>query len=205
MAPLDLLHGLRLRGFVETATLAEVLGRDEHLVGTELENLAAEGLVKRHEARLSGWMLTNAGRAEGEHLLHEQLEHAGSRGAVSSAYAAFLQMNGEFLQLCTDWQVRVVDGDSVVNDHVDEVYDQHILDRFAEIIQRVGPICVALQSALERFSSYSPRLQMALTRAQRGDTEWLTKPMIDSVHTVWFELHEDLLATLNIERTKEGH
>jgi hypothetical protein len=23
---------------------------------------------------------------------------------------------------------------------------------------------------------------------------------IDSCHTVWFELHEDLLATLNIER-----
>jgi hypothetical protein len=28
--------------------------------------------------------------------------------------------------------------------------------------------------------------------------------MIDSYHTVWFELHEDLLSTLGIERSKEG-
>ena len=28
--------------------------------------------------------------------------------------------------------------------------------------------------------------------------------MIDSYHTVWFELHEDLLATLGIERSSEG-
>ncbi len=28
--------------------------------------------------------------------------------------------------------------------------------------------------------------------------------MIDSYHTVWFELHENLLATLGIERAREG-
>ena len=28
--------------------------------------------------------------------------------------------------------------------------------------------------------------------------------MIDSYHTVWFELHEDLLATLGIERDRGG-
>ena len=37
-----------------------------------------------------------------------------------------------------------------------------------------------------------------------GDTDWFTKPMIPSYHTVWFELHEDLLATLGIERGSEG-
>ena len=31
----------------------------------------------------------------------------------------------------------------------------------------------------------------------------MTKPMIDSYHSVWFELHEDLLATLGIERGSE--
>jgi hypothetical protein len=28
--------------------------------------------------------------------------------------------------------------------------------------------------------------------------------MIDSYHTVWFQLHEDLLNTLGIERSKEA-
>jgi hypothetical protein len=36
-----------------------------------------------------------------------------------------------------------------------------------------------------------------------GDRDWFTKPTIDSYHTVWFELHEDLLATLGIDRISE--
>ena len=38
---------------------------------------------------------------------------------------------------------------------------------------------------------------------QAGEKDWFTKPTIDSYHTVWFELHENLLATLGIERGKE--
>jgi len=37
-----------------------------------------------------------------------------------------------------------------------------------------------------------------------GDVDWFTKPMIPSYHTVWFEMHEDLLCTLGIERGSEG-
>ena len=43
----------------------------------------------------------------------------------------------------------------------------------------------------------------ALDRIRGGDLDWFTKPMIDSYHTVWFELHENLLATLGIQRAKE--
>ena len=30
-----------------------------------------------------------------------------------------------------------------------------------------------------------------------------TKPVIESYHTVWFELHEDLLVTLGLDRAAE--
>jgi hypothetical protein len=36
-----------------------------------------------------------------------------------------------------------------------------------------------------------------------GDKEWFTGPLVDSYHTVWFELHEDLMATLGLERATE--
>jgi hypothetical protein len=36
-----------------------------------------------------------------------------------------------------------------------------------------------------------------------GQVDWFTHPLIDSYDTVWFELHEDLLATLAVERSKE--
>jgi hypothetical protein len=43
-----------------------------------------------------------------------------------------------------------------------------------------------------------------MEQIRAGDTDWFTKPMIPSYHTVWFEMHEDLLSTLGIERGSEG-
>jgi pyruvate,orthophosphate dikinase len=40
-------------------------------------------------------------------------------------------------------------------------------------------------------------------RVEAGERDWFTKPLIDSYHTVWFELHEDLLSTLGKERASE--
>jgi hypothetical protein len=31
-----------------------------------------------------------------------------------------------------------------------------------------------------------------------GETIWLTRPIIDSYHTVWFELHEELIAATGL-------
>ena len=66
------------------------------------------------------------------------------------------------------------------------------------------PICADLAAALDRFAGYGPRLAHALEQVQAGDGDWFTKPMIASYHTVWFEMHEDLLSTLGIERGSEG-
>jgi hypothetical protein len=66
------------------------------------------------------------------------------------------------------------------------------------------PICEELARSLRRFANYGPRLTTALERVRSGDIDWFTKPMIASYHTIWFELHEDLLATLGIERGQEA-
>src|SRR5215213_5078609 len=44
------------------------------------------------------------------------------------------------------------------------------------------------------------RYEAALIRADRGKRSWVSEPKIDSCHTVWMELHEDLLATLGVQR-----
>jgi hypothetical protein len=36
-----------------------------------------------------------------------------------------------------------------------------------------------------------------------GETEWLTSPRVDSYHTVWMQLHEDLLLALGRDRASE--
>lgn len=198
------LHGLRLKGFGDVSAVAEAAGVDDPDAKPELDGLVAEGLAAYREGRLSGFTLTPAGRAEHARLIAEELDGSGQRDAVHAAYQRFLGINGDLLGICTAWQLRDVDGESVVNDHSDPAHDAAVIDQLADLDAKVQPICADLGRALQRFAAYGERLGGALAKVRAGDHDWFTKPMIASYHTVWFELHEDLLATLGIERSSEG-
>jgi hypothetical protein len=52
------------------------------------------------------------------------------------------------------------------------------------------------------------KLQTALDNIHAGETMWLARPLIDSYHTVWFELHEELILAAGLTReseAKSGH
>ncbi len=119
---------------------------------------------------------------------------------MDGCYRRFLALNEQMLAVCTDWQMTTPEA---LNDHSDPAYDAKVIARLAELDAAVQPICAELGSHLERFGPYRQRLASALAKVQAGEVEWFTKPMIPSYHTVWFELHEDLLATLNIDRASE--
>jgi hypothetical protein len=198
------LFTVRLKGFADVDAIAAATGLPVPDVEAELAKAAADGLVVKREGRLSGWAATPAGRTHANEEVQAELEVAGGRPVVQQAYRDFLGINGELLAVCTDWQLRTVDGNQVPNDHADATYDKDVVTRLRQVDDAVQPVCDALEGALERYRRYGPRLSAALTRVESGETEWFTKPLIDSYHTVWFELHEDLLATLGIERGSEG-
>ncbi|SLM99833.1 conserved hypothetical protein [Corynebacterium xerosis] len=56
---------------------------------------------------------------------------------------------------------------------------------------------------LARFGGYADRYNSALHRAMNGEHNWIDKTDVDSCHRVWFQLHEDLVATLGIDRRTE--
>jgi hypothetical protein len=58
---------------------------------------------------------------------------------------------------------------------------------------------VRLTAVLPRFSGYAERLELAVENAAT-EPAWLTATDRDSFHRIWFELHEDLIATLGIRR-----
>jgi hypothetical protein len=91
----------------------------------------------------------------------------------------------------------------VLNDHADPAYDAAVLERLGGFHVGACEMLAELEGLLPRFAAYRPRLDTALDRAGRGGVDWVTKPMIDSYHTVWFELHEDFLATLGRQRSDE--
>jgi len=74
----------------------------------------------------------------------------------------------------------------------------------AAVHDAVLPVLADLTAASARFGGYAPRLGNALDRVRAGSTDWFDKPTIDSYHAVWFELHEDLLATLGLDRASES-
>jgi hypothetical protein len=198
------MHGLRLKGFAEAAAVGEAVGVAEADAKPVLDQLVADGYATYRDGKLSGFSLTKDGRTEHARLLTDELDATGVRDLIDAAYRQFLVLNTQLLEVCTEWQLREVDGESTVNDHSDGVYDAGVIEKLAELHAEVEPICNDLAAALARFGGYGPRLTHALQKVRLGDTDWFTKPMIASYHTVWFEMHEDLLCTLNIERGSEG-
>jgi hypothetical protein len=195
------LHGLRLKGFSPCDDVAAVVQVPADEVGAHLDELQSGELVLYREGRLTGWALTPAGRAEHERLLAEELDAAGCRSTIESAYRQFLALNPELLTVCTAWQMK---DEATLNTHDDEVYDRGVVEQLADLHERVEPALIDLEGELLRYQHYRPRFGYALEQVQAGEHDWFAKPMIDSYHTVWFQLHEDLLNTLGIERSKEA-
>lgn len=210
MAPVSdpdllVLHGLRLKSFAPAEVVAEIAGLPVDAVTSRLEGFRDKEWARYREGVLTGWMLTAAGRAEGERRLADELDGLGVRADIEAAYRRFLLLNQALLQVCTDWQLRPIDGtdEPVMNDHTDAAYDADVVAALRSLDTEVQPICADLTAVVHRFGGYAGRLAQALDKIDAGDPDWFTKPTIDSYHTVWFELHENLLATLGIERGKE--
>jgi DNA-binding MarR family transcriptional regulator len=197
------LHGLRLKGHAGAAAVAESAGIATAEVEAWLERLAAEGLVV-HRQTPEGWSLTPAGRAEHSRLVGGEIDAAGVRPAVEAGYEHFRALNGAVLDACSRWQVREIAGTAVVNDHRDPDYDARVVGDLASLHNRVEPLCDELARALERYRPYGDQLSRAVAKVEAGERDWFTKPRLASYHTVWFELHEDLLTTLGIDRTAES-
>jgi hypothetical protein len=198
-ADLLALHTLRCIGFASLERVAAASGLPEPEAESELIDLAVAGLVTRLAGEFGGWGLTEAGRVADAERITDELEGAGTRAVVAEAYDGFLALNPELLDLCAAWQLRSVDGVATVNDHADPAYDARVLDRLTDLDRRAEVACAGLFAAMLRFRRYRVRLGDALARARSGALDYVTDST-ESYHAVWFQLHEDLLATLGIPR-----
>jgi pyruvate,orthophosphate dikinase len=175
--PLTDLHRLALRG-----SLTEL---DPGIDGGLLEKV---GLAVSTPA---GWMLTEAGTARHGALLAR--ERAGlDLAALTPIYERFLAANGPFKELNIAWPAADTDT------------RWGLIGKLTDLVRRVEPALRRTSEILPRFGGYAPRLQAALDRVERGEFDWVAAPQVDSVHTVWMELHEDFLQTMGRSREEEG-
>lgn len=197
------LHTLRLKGIATAEAVADHVSLPVADVEAELDELVASDLARPRRGRIAGFALTPEGRVLDDRLLAEELESSGAEAAIEAAYTEFLRFNDQLLAVCTAWQLRASDGEPHVNDHSDADYDRSVHDQLRALHDRVEPVLDQLAGSLDRFGGHRARLRTALERVLAGEHDWFTKPMFPSYHSVWFELHEDLLATLGRERAHE--
>ncbi len=127
-------------------------------------------------------------------------DDAPGRDKIMDTFRKFLPVNRRLRDLCTAWQVRP---DGTANDHSDDGYDADIRDRLDDIDEAVGPLIKRFADEIPRVAVYRPRLTTALEKFDEGDDSWLASPIIDSYHTVWMHLHQELLLTIGMSRKED--
>jgi hypothetical protein len=192
------LHGLVVKKAGSAGAVAGVLGRDEPEVASALESAVAQG---RAMGAKGTFMVTPAGRSWLDERYPEDFADFRANPEATATYERFERINRELLQLFTDWQmVPSAGGERVPNDHSDADYDDKVVDRLGAQHERAEKVLDRFAELDPRLSVYRDRLDAAYDKVLAGDHDWVSGARIDSYHTVWFELHEDLLRMLGRER-----
>ena len=193
---LSLLRLVGLKGRASAAILADALSLSPDTADALYGPLCDQQLCAK---RGGGLQLTPAGRDRLTVLLADERAQADA-AAVVAVYEDFCVFNAELKQIMTDWQLK---RDGSANDHADAAFDRDVLQRLGDLHRRVGPLLRRLAKLSPRLAAYGNRLARAAARVAAGDHSYIARIISDSYHTVWFELHDDLMSLAGLKRTGE--
>ena len=180
-----LLNALWLRKMATRGTMEENAG---------LSAAAAESALRSVEElefiRELGdyYVLTDRGRRA--ILEHYDREYAGLRSEPEFLewYERFEGYNSRFLSLMSTWQTE------------SDVAQDRTYSRLERVVGRhVEALKVAVHW-VPRYGHYAARFERSLEHVDSGRSDYVSSPMVDSLHNIWFEFHEDLLAVLGRPR-----
>lgn len=191
------MHGLAVKKLAPAKGIADVLGIAESDVTPFVEALVAAGDAV--SARGS-FMLTPRAQTELKDSYADVYAELRGNASFAQAYERFEVVNRDLKQLITDWQTIEVAGDRVPNDHSNVEWDTECIDRLGGLHERAEIVLRDLAAGVPRIGHYTKRLETALDKLDAGEQAYFSAPKVDSYHTVWFELHEDLLRMLGRKR-----
>jgi hypothetical protein len=195
----DVLNVVALKKMATAAAVMKVITVPVDAIEAIFARLARDGLVF-----VAGGAAMPTDRAEPALRAAATQRYAALRAdpALLALVERFETVNAQFLTTISAWQQIDVGGRKVTNDHSDAEYDGKIIGRIDKLVGRLDPLIDALAAHDGRFAGYAKRFAAAMAEVDGGRAEYVSSPTLDSVHTVWFEFHEDLLRALGRDRTE---
>jgi len=192
---LAVLMALRVHGRGDAARVARAAGGDVAAAAERLAALAARGATvpvpgapstASHAAPAPLVALSDDGRALLTRLVAgEPID----RAALATLYdARFAAADRGLKGTITAWQLAA--------DAAKPAAQSAVMAAAAT----VGGVAAALAAVAPRLAPYARRIADAAAAIATGDPRFVASPRVDSLHQIWFELHEDLLVTLGRSR-----
>jgi hypothetical protein len=193
------LHAIAVKKHADVAAVAEFLGLSAEDTGRLLAEAVRGGRAVEAQGKYALAPLARVA-LDGQYAR----EYAALRADAEfvAAYEAFERINVQLKAVITDWQTIDLGGARVANDHSDSSYDDRIVERLGDLHDRAERILRQLERGVVRFGYYRTHLDEALDKAECGAREWVSDVKLPSYHTLWFELHEDLLRLLGRKRVE---
>jgi hypothetical protein len=105
--------------------------------------------------------------------------------ATSRWYERFEPINARFIALVSEWQTSG---------------DERTQERMFQSVERLIKLIGELIDAVPRYTHFVRRFEHSMSLVDSGDAQYVCSPTVDSIHNIWFEFHEDILAVLGRPR-----
>ena len=191
------MHGIAIKKYCSSEDICSLTQLPSERVRALLDEALGTGRIAEVN---DGFMLTPAGQVLLKSSYARSCFALREDPDFMSAYEEFETINSDLKQTITDWQTLSIGGQKVPNDHSDKAHDDRIIDRIGRIHEAVEGVLNRLSKNLPRLDRYNKSLLHALEKAEDGEIQWVSDAKTESYHTVWFELHEDLLRLVGRER-----
>ena len=197
MNELAALQAVRLKGRADAAVVARSCGLTESAAQALLDQFLAGGLVKGGPTV----RITAEGRDHLATLTAAERDGIDQAG-LTALYEEFDHHNEALKAVVTSWQLKDLD---TPNDHTDAAYDAAVIAKLIDSVDTdFRPLLDRLVATAPRLCGYRDRFDAAVAALRAGDHSYVAKPILDSYHTVWFELHEELIGMLGRTRLDEA-
>jgi hypothetical protein len=177
------LNAIYLKKMAVAQTIAQVNDLPLEVVSERLAAATDAGWIMDLP---TGAMLLTDGTEQVLSYYHETYANMRADPSLLKWYEGFEVLNERFIGLVTEWQKT----------EGDERVERRLLQAAGKLAKDIGQ----LVPQIPRYASYTRRFEHSMDLVDQGQRDFVCKPTLDSVHNIWFEFHEDILAVLGRPR-----